>query len=70
VRYAETERGDVLRFCADTNEIVGITILFFSERAGRGEKIEIPEVGVIAFSSAMKTLLSAKRNVPATVTTH
>jgi Protein of unknown function (DUF2283) len=44
VRHVETERGDVLRYSNATHEIVGVTILFFADRARRGEKIEVPEV--------------------------
>jgi hypothetical protein len=62
VRYVETERGDVLRFCVDTNQIIGVTILFFTERATKGESIEIPEVGIVAFSPAMTALISPKRS--------
>jgi hypothetical protein len=57
VRYVQTERGDILRFCTETNQIVGVTILFFAERSAKGEKIDIPEVGVVAFSSEMVALL-------------
>ena len=53
VRYVETSHGDVIRFCEDTNQIVGVTIMYFAYRSAQGETIEIPEVGVVAFSSAM-----------------
>ncbi len=57
VRYVETDRGDVIRFCKDTNEIVGLTVLFYADRSRRGEKIEFPEIGVVAFSAAMNALV-------------
>ncbi len=53
VRYVETERGDVLRFCEDTHQIVGITIMYFAYRSAKNEIIDIPEVGIVDFSPAM-----------------
>lgn len=53
VRYVETERGDVLRFCVDTNQIVGVTVVYFAYRSAKGERIDIPEIGVVTFSTAM-----------------
>ncbi len=58
VRYVETDRGDVLRFCESTNQIVGVTIMFFADRARRGEVIDVPEVGIVAFSTVMVKLLA------------
>jgi uncharacterized protein YuzE len=57
VRYVETDRGDVLRFCESTNQIVGVTIMFFADRTRRGEVIDVPEVGIVAFSAGMHTLI-------------
>jgi uncharacterized protein YuzE len=57
VRYLETKRGDVLRFCEETNQIVGVTIMYFAYRSAQGEKIEIPEVGFVSFSPAMTSLI-------------
>lgn len=53
VRYVETERGDVIRFCEETNLIVGVTITYFAYRSAKGETIDIPEVGLVAFSPTM-----------------
>jgi uncharacterized protein YuzE len=50
VRYVETDRGDVLRFCESTNQIVGVTIMFFADRTRRGEVIDV-------FSAGMHTLI-------------
>lgn len=65
VRYVETERGDVIRFCEETNQIVGVTILFFTERTKNGESINVPEVGVVAFSPIMAALVGGKPSVGA-----
>ena len=56
--HAETARGDILRLSEETGQILGVTILFFMERMGRGEQIEIPEVGLVGFAS---TLVSSLR---------
>ncbi len=60
VRYAETAKGDIIRYSAETNEIVGITVMYLALRTRNGEKIEVPEVGVVAFSSVLSEVLNRK----------
>ena len=60
VRYAENSNGDVIRYSADTNEIVGVTIMYLALRTDRGESIEVPEIGIVAFSAAMTAALSRR----------
>lgn len=57
VRYVENQRGDVLRFCKETNQIIGVTIMFFADRAASGEYIEVPEIGIVAFSAVMAKVI-------------
>lgn len=45
IRYSESSTGDVLKFCRETNVIVGLTILFYEHRMKRDGKVDIPEVG-------------------------
>ncbi len=62
IRYAESSTGDILNFCQETNEIVGLTILFYEHRMKRDGKIDIPEVGLAGFSSEMFSLLGKTHN--------
>jgi hypothetical protein len=57
-RYVETENGDIIRFSRETNQIVGVTVPFFAYRSHAGERIEIPEIGVVAFSYVMGELIN------------
>ena len=57
-RYVETEHGDIVRFDKETNQIVGMTVVFFAERTRGGEKIDVPEIAAVAFSSATANLFS------------
>jgi len=61
ISYAQTKRGDVLRFDEMTGKIAGVTILFFIERSEKGETIEIPEVGSVDFSPMIASVLKEKR---------
>jgi uncharacterized protein YuzE len=58
VSFVQTKRGDVLRFCQETGQIVGVTILFFQERTENGETIDIPEVGTVGFSALMDSWIA------------
>ena len=60
VRYAENAKGDIIRYIAETNEIVGVTVMYLALRTRNGEKIEIPEIGVVAFSSVLAGVLHKK----------
>jgi uncharacterized protein YuzE len=60
VLYTQTARGDVLRYCDQTGQIVGVTILFFMERSAKGERIEVPEVGIANFSPIMESILAGR----------
>jgi uncharacterized protein YuzE len=56
--YAESMHGDVLRLDRITKEIVGCTILGFSQRSSQG-KIDIPEIGPVPFNEIAEGLLHA-----------
>lgn len=56
VHYIEKETGDILRVDSETGRIVGVTIQFFLERISGGERIEIPEIGLVPFNAAMIAL--------------
>jgi uncharacterized protein YuzE len=55
--YVENECGDVLRLDKTTKKVIGCTIPYFSLRT-KDNKIEIPEVGSIAFNEAAENLVS------------
>jgi uncharacterized protein YuzE len=58
--YIEKENGDILRVNTETGEVVGLTVQLFLYRLNKGEKIDIPEIGVVPFNFKMKELLEAR----------
>jgi uncharacterized protein YuzE len=58
--YIEKENGDILRVDSSTGMISGVTIQLFKYRIQSGEKIEVPEVGLIPFNAVMVSLMESR----------
>jgi uncharacterized protein YuzE len=58
--YIEKENGDILRVDPATGTVIGVTVQLFRYRLSRGEKIDIPEIGLIQFNQVMSSLLESR----------
>jgi uncharacterized protein YuzE len=58
--YVEKENGDILRIDPATGMILGVTIQLFQYRLEHGEKIDVPEIGVIHFNQVITELLESR----------
>jgi hypothetical protein len=47
VATVENANGDLLRIDTVTDEIIGVQIQLFMYRIGKGERIEVPEIGSV-----------------------
>ncbi len=57
VIYLEVD-GGILRLDEETNKVIGITIPFFQEKIESGEQMDLPGVGMLAFSELSKGLVA------------
>jgi uncharacterized protein YuzE len=60
IQYIEKVNGDILRVDSSTGMVVGVTIQLFKYRMQSGEKIEVPEIGLIPFNAVMSSLMEAR----------
>ena len=58
VATVENANGDLLRIDTITDAIIGVQIQLFMYRVGKGERIEVPEIGISIPASSIPGLCS------------
>lgn len=56
-RFFENKNGDVVKVDAETDEVVGATIISFLLRIKKGIDVDVPEIGPCPFKKQAKQIM-------------